>query len=311
MEVYYTVLLGGRTQVEATAVFLTAWVPVDARHTFATSARCVSTHASDRTFSSRCVFVRTLTESVLESTREILQVLHASRSGGLSSDGFGAPVVLAYFGAWEPARRTRLLLDVEASLPAPATERVGLVVPFPCGSQRTGSFRQPCILFHPIPVVPVRLRFFLPFHPRRLSGSCPFPKPSSVRLLPPSFFLPFRSLPVLPSSVPSRPRTEGSGSLSDLSHRVGAAGGAGTPHAKRATAPTPSPLLGERQRGRERERGEGGRSLPGGGGEGRGRIRQKGKEKAGGKGKDVPVPIGRIRGQTGIPPPRIHPPTRM
>lgn len=159
LEVYYTFLVEARTQVEATAVFFTACVPADPMRRPISSARFESTHAFVRTPASRFVFRRTFTESVLESAWEVLQVLHASGSGGLSSDGFGAPVVLAYFGAREPARRARLLLDVEATFSAPPTEGVGFVVPFPCGSDP--SHRR------------VFVSFFVPFHPSALYLSHP------------------------------------------------------------------------------------------------------------------------------------------
>jgi hypothetical protein len=84
----------------------------------------------------------TLSETVLETTREILEVSHATSSGGLASNGLLAPVIykirlnpcstpysqrtLAHLRSGEGAGSTSLLLLVEGAVTTALAERVTL-----------------------------------------------------------------------------------------------------------------------------------------------------------------------------------------
>lgn len=76
------------------------------------------------------------TEAVVESSGDVLEVLHAAGTGGLSSLGLLGPVVFPGLSSWVSARCTSVLLDVEGSTTTTTAQDVRLVVAF---TERAGT----------------------------------------------------------------------------------------------------------------------------------------------------------------------------
>lgn len=71
---------------------------------------------------------RTLTEAVLETTLDVLQVAHAASARRAATQGLLTPVELAHLSSGVATRRAGALLDVVRAAPTPSTDGVGLVV---------------------------------------------------------------------------------------------------------------------------------------------------------------------------------------
>jgi hypothetical protein len=67
-------------------------------------------------------------ETVLSSSSNVLQVLHTTSTGGVSSLSLQSPVVRSQLSSWVTTRSTGLLLDVERTTTTSVTQSVGLVV---------------------------------------------------------------------------------------------------------------------------------------------------------------------------------------
>lgn len=68
------------------------------------------------------------TELVVESSSNVLEILHAAGTGGLSSLGLLGPVVLPGLSSWVSARSTSVLLDMEGSTATTTAQNVRFVV---------------------------------------------------------------------------------------------------------------------------------------------------------------------------------------
>ncbi len=70
----------------------------------------------------------TLTEAILGTASDVLEVLHAANAIGLAALGLVGPMVTADLCGWVATAGTALVLDVERALATPQAKTVGLLV---------------------------------------------------------------------------------------------------------------------------------------------------------------------------------------
>ncbi|RNA38550.1 hypothetical protein BpHYR1_027418 [Brachionus plicatilis] len=85
-------------------------------------------------------WLSSLSEAILESSVNVLQVSSATSTSGVSSFGFFTPVILAESGTGEAARRASLLLNVIRASSATTAQSVRLVVTFTKTLRTLGHF---------------------------------------------------------------------------------------------------------------------------------------------------------------------------